>query len=156
MNRFLQIIALLPVLLNPVAKAELPTVFEATVNKPMSEVYAAMQASFDESGFYVFYELDIGGNLSNFSEKWGDQYNQSGLSAIRSIVFCNGWYANQASNMDPTMLGLCPLHMTLIEKDGKTTALFNRPTVIAKGSPAYDLFVEIEQEVINIIKIGMQ
>lgn len=156
MNRFLKYLTLLLVLLHPAARAESPTVFEVTTNRPMAQVYAAMQDSFDESGFYVFYELDIGSNLSNFSEKWGEEYNQSGLSAIRSIVFCNGWYANQVSNKDPKMLGLCPLHMTLFEKDGKTTALFNRPTVIARDSPAYDLFVEIEQKVISIIKKGMQ
>ncbi len=45
------------------------------------------------------------------------QYNRSKLSAIRSMVFCNGWYANQVSNKDPHMLALCPLHMTLIEKE---------------------------------------
>ena len=115
-----------------------------------------MLASIDDSPFYLFYELNIGKNLANFSGKWGDEYNQSGLSAIRSIVFCNGWYANQVSNKDPKMLGLCPLHMTLIEKDGKTTALFNRPAVIAEGSPAYEIIVEIEQAAIKMIRNGMQ
>lgn len=136
--------------------AETSTVFEITVNKPISEVYGNVQASFEDSRFFIVDELNIGKNLSNFSEKWGDDYNQSGLSAIRSIVFCNGWYANQVSNKDPEMLGLCPLHLTLIEKDGKTTALFNRPTIIARNSPAHDLFAEIEQEVIELIKKGMQ
>ncbi len=54
------------------------------------------------------------------------------------------------------MLGLCPLHLTLFEKDGKTTALFNRPTVIAGNSPAYKLLAEVERDVIAAIKKGMQ
>jgi len=136
--------------------AESSTVFENTVNKPISEVYGNVQASFKDSRFFIVDELNIGKNLSNFPEKWGDDYNQNGLSAIRSIVFCNGWYANQGSNKDPKMLGLCPLHLTLIEKDGKTTALFNRPTVIARDSPAQDLFAMIEREIIELIKKGMQ
>ncbi len=140
----------------PQTWAETSPVFEITVNKPMSIVYGHMQASFEDSRFFIVDELNIGKNLSNFSEKWGDDYNQNGLTAIRSIVFCNGWYANQVSNKDPKMLGLCPLHLTLIEKDGKTTALFNRPTVIAKHSPAYDFLAIIEQEVIELIKKGMQ
>ena len=143
-------------LVRPAVWAETSTVFEVTVNKPMSHVYPNMLSSIDESQFYLFLELNIGKNLSNFSEKWGDDYNQSGLSAIRSIVFCNGWYANQVSNKDPKMLGLCPLHITLIEKDGKTTALFNRPTVTSKSSPAHEIVVNIEQEVIKMIKNGMQ
>ncbi len=136
--------------------AETSTVFEITANKPISEVYGQMQASFEDSRFFIVDELNIGKNLSNFSEKWGDDYNQNGLTAIRSIIFCNGWYANLVSNKDPKMLGLCPLHLTLFEKDGKTTALFNRPTVIAKHSPAYDVLAKIEQEVIELIKKGMQ
>lgn len=148
--------SLLMLLLAPSAWADTTTVFENTVNKPISEVYANMQASFEDSRFFIVNELNIGKNLSNFSEKWGDDYNQSGLSAIRSIVFCNGWYANQVSNLDPKMLGLCPLHITVIEKQGKTTALFNRPTVIARQSPAHDLLADIETEVIELIKKGMK
>jgi uncharacterized protein (DUF302 family) len=156
MNKILRFLLLVLLSLSSQVWAETPTVFEVTVNKPISEVYASVQASFKESRFFIVDELNIGKNLSNFSEKWGDEYNQSRLSAIRSIVFCNGWYANQVSNKDPKMLGLCPLHMTLIERDGKTTALFNRPTVIAKGSAAHDLLAEIEQEVIGLIEKGMR
>lgn len=147
---------LLMLLLMPSAWAETSTVFELTVTKPVSQVYTNMQASFEDSRFFIVEELNIGKNLSNFSKKWGDDYNRSGLSGIRSIVFCNGWYANQVSNLDPKMLGLCPLHITLIEKEGKTTALFNRPTVIARQSPAHDFLAKIEQEVIELIKKGMQ
>jgi uncharacterized protein (DUF302 family) len=156
MNKLLCVSYLALLLVHSAVWAENSTVFEVTVNKPMLQVYPNMLSSIDESRFYLFLELNIGKNLSNFSEKWGDDYNQSGLSAIRSIVFCNGWYANQVSNKDPKMLGLCPLHITLIEKDGKTTALFNRPTVTSKSSPAHEIVVKIEQEVIKMIKNGMQ
>ena len=156
MNKLLCFSFMVLLLVHSAVRAETSTVFEVTVNKPMSQVYPNMLSSIDESQFYLFLELNIGKNLSNFSDKWGDDYNQNGLSAIRSIVFCNGWYANQVSNKDPKMLGLCPLHITLIEKDGKTTALFNRPTVTSKSSPAHEIVVKIEQEVIKMIKNGMQ
>jgi len=112
--------------------------------------------SLEDARFYVVFEPNIGKNLSKFAERWGDQYNRSKLSAIRSMVFCNGWYANQVSNKDPSMLALCPLHMTLIEKDGSTTALFARPTVIAADSPARDILADLESEVITAIKKGMK
>ena len=143
-------------LLHTVVRAESPTVFEFTVDKPMSEVYPEMLSGIEDSKLYLFLELDIGKNLSYFAESWGNDYNQNDLTAIRSIVFCNGWYANQVSNKDPNMLGLCPLHITLIEKDGKTTALFNRPTVISRGSAAHEVVAVIEQEVIKVIKNAMQ
>jgi hypothetical protein len=54
------------------------------------------------------------------------------------------------------MLGFCPLHITLIEHAGKTTVLFNRPSVIAHNSPAKDLLLEIETEVIAAIEKGIE
>ena len=130
-------------------------IYELSVDRPMTEVYDKVYKSLEDSRFYVVFEPNIGKNLSGFAERWGDQYNRSKLTAIRSIVFCNGWYANQVSNKDRRMLALCPLHMTLIEKDGRTTALFARPTVIAADSPARDILAELEFEVIAAIKKGM-
>lgn len=124
-------------------------------DKPITEVYDKVYKSLEDARFYVVFEPNIGKNLSGFAERWGDQYNRSKLSAIRSMVFCNGWYANQVSNKDPSMLALCPLHMTLIEKDGNTTALFARPTVIAADSPARGILSDLESEVISAIKKGM-
>ena len=108
------------------------SVFVLSVDKPINEVYPSVYKSLEESRLYVVLEPDIGSNLAGFSERWGDDYNRNKLSAIRGMVFCNGWYANQVSNLDPQMLAFCPMHITLIEKEGTTTALFARPTVIAR------------------------
>ncbi len=72
------------------------------------------------------------------------------------MVFCNAWYANKVSNLDPDMLGFCPLHLTFIESDGKTIVLFNRPGLMAQNSPAKELLVKIESEVIEAIQKGMR
>ncbi len=130
-------------------------VFVHSVKKPMVEIYDKVYKSLEDARLYVVLEPDISRNLSGFAERWGDQYNRNKLTSIRRLVFCNGWYANQVSNKDPHMLALCPLHMTLIEKDGVTTALFARPTVIAADSPAKDILQELEYEVITAIKKGM-
>ncbi len=122
------------------------------VEKPVSAVYDKLYKSLEDARFYVVFEPNIGKNLAHFAEKWGNDYNQNKLSVIRSMVFCNGWYANKVSNLDPNMLGFCPLHLTLVERDGKTTVLFNRPSVIAKNSPAKELFEQIEDEVIAAIQ----
>ena len=156
MNRLLRF-SLLTVLLfiNTTVWAGSSSVFTLTVDKPISRVYANMKASIEKSRFYLFYEMNIGKNLAHFSKNWGANYNRNNLTAIRSIIFCNGSYANQVSNKDPKMLALCPLHMTLIEKNGKTSVFFTRPTVISKGSPAHYLFVKLEKDVIKLIRRGM-
>ncbi len=151
---FLLIWAMLVIV--PAHAAEvLDGVYIQHVKKPVSEVYDKVYASLEDARFFVVFEPNIGKNLSRFSEKWGSDYNQNNLTAFRSMVFCNGWYANQVSNLDPNMLGFCPLHLSLIERDGETTVLFNRPSVIAKNSPAKELFIEIEADVIEAIKKGL-
>jgi len=158
MNLLVRWVALLVLLLPAlsVSAAETnPGVYRQQVDKPVSAVYDKLYSSLEEAHFFVVFEPDLGKNLARFSGKWGDAYNRNKLSEIRSMVFCNGWYANRVSNLDPDMLGFCPLHLTLIERDGKTTVLFNRPSVIAGDSPARELFEEIESKVINAIRLAL-
>lgn len=131
-------------------------VYILQVDKPLTDVYDKVYKSLEEARFFVVFEPNIGANLASFAEKWGDDYNQNNIAEIRSMVFCNGWYANKVSNLDPDMLGFCPLHISLIERKGKTTVLFNRPGVIAQNSPAKELLLKIESEVIAAIQQGVQ
>ncbi len=43
----------------------------------------------------------------------------------------------------------------MIEREGKTTVLFNRPGVIAQNSPAREVLLKIEAEVIEAIQQGL-
>ncbi len=97
-TRLLTVVILLLVV-GPLLAAE-STVFELVVDKPIAEVYPAVYKSLEQARFFVVFEPDIGANLSGFAKRWGDDYNRNGLSAIRSMVFCNGWYTNQVSNKD--------------------------------------------------------
>jgi len=132
------------------------TVYMQQVDKPLSSVYDKLYKSLEDARFFVVFEPNIGKNLARFSDKWGDDYNRNNISAIQSMVFCNGWYANKVSNLDPDMLGFCPLHLTLYERDGKTTVLFNRPGTMVQNTPAKDLLIKIENEVIEAIQQGLQ
>jgi hypothetical protein len=139
-----------------VANAQSGTVFKMTVDKPMNDVYDNVYTSLEEARFFVVFEPNIGKNIAGFAERWGDEYNQNALAELSSMVFCNAWYANQVSNKEPDMLGLCPLHISLFERDGNTTVLFNRPTIFAADSQAHTIIQEIESKVIAAIKKGME
>ena len=134
-------------------------IFKTSVARPMDAAYAAVYAALEEERFYVVFEPDIGANLSRMAKRWGEDYNRNELTGIRSMVFCNAWYANKVSNLDPDMLGFCPLHITLVERvqDGhaQTTVLFNRPTAMTAGSAAHELLGRIEAEVIAAIEKGL-
>jgi hypothetical protein len=121
------------------------------VEQPVKALYQPIYKELEEANFYVVFEPNIGKNISKFGKRWGDEYNRSGLTEIRSMVFCNGWYANQVANAEPEMLALCPLHITMTEKDGRSKILFVRPSVVAKGTNAETIALEIEKKVINAI-----
>lgn len=131
-------------------------IYKQTVDLPMDKVYPSVYKTLEDARFYVVFEPFISKSISRFADKWGDDYNQNKLSSIRSMVFCNGWYANKVSNADPDMLALCPLRLSLYEKAEKTTIVFARPSIIAEQSPAKGLLLEIENAVIQAIKLGVK
>ncbi len=133
-------------------QAESPFIYTVSVNQPLNIVYKKVYESLEESRYYVIFEANMGKNLARNAERWGEDYNRNKLEDIRSMVFCNPWYANQVSNLDPEMLAFCPLSMTMIHKEGATTILFPRITTMAKSSPAEDLLWEVESEIITIIE----
>ncbi len=126
------------------------------IDKDLETSYKVVYKNLEDNRFFVVFEPDIQGNISGFAERWGEDYNRNKLEGIRAMVFCNGWYANAVSNADPDMLALCPLHITLIQKDGATRVLFVRPTAVAKGSKAMSVAKEIEQDVAKAIDAAVK
>lgn len=138
------------------ALADSTMIYEKDVNGDMNTVYQQVFTGLENNGYYVLYEPNIGRNLANFKQRWGKDYNKNKLESIRSMIFCNAWYANKISNADPQMLALCPLHISLIYKDGVTRILFIRPSLVATGSPAEKIALELEQDVIRTIESSIQ
>ncbi|MDD5388713.1 MAG: DUF302 domain-containing protein [Gallionellaceae bacterium] len=132
-----------------------PAVYEKSARLPLAQAVKLVSQKLDDAGYAVVDELAISENLKRMAKKWGEDYNRNQLEGITSLVFCSGWYVNQVSNLDPALLGLCPLHVTLTHKAGVTTVLFNRPTAIAAGSPAEKVLREVEGEVTQAIEAAL-
>jgi hypothetical protein len=137
------------------ALADLPGVLHWEVERDLETVYKEVYNSLEEDRFFVVFEPNIGKNLAGFSERWGEDYNRNQLQDIRSMVFCNAWYANQVSNLEPQLLALCPLHISLYQKDALTHIVFTRPTHAGAGSNALDLLQELEADVSAAIRQGI-
>jgi uncharacterized protein (DUF302 family) len=120
--------------------------------KPLSVLYKSIFRALEHNGYFVLIEPNIGKNLEHFAQRWGTDYNKNKLEEIRSMVFCNAWYANKVANADPYMLALCPLHITLFQKGNMTTIVFVRPGKVASQSPAREVAEELEKDVIRIIE----
>jgi hypothetical protein len=143
-------------LLSVVARAELPGVLHWELKQNLEIVYNSVYKALEENRFFVIFEPNIGRNLAGFSERWGEDYNRNKLTGIRSMVFCNPWYVNQVSNFDPEMLALCPLHISLYEKDGSTHVVFVRLSHVGEGSAAKPVLAEVEAAVSAAVEAGLK
>ena len=124
-----------------------PNVLVWELDDKLDNSYDIIYSTLEENNFFVVFEADIQKNISRFAERWGENYNRNRLEGIRAMVFCNGWYANAVSNAEPDLLSLCPLHITLIQQQGKTRILFSRPSAIASSSNALSVAKELEADV---------
>ncbi|PCI22165.1 MAG: hypothetical protein COB62_01880 [Piscirickettsiaceae bacterium] len=153
-NHFLTIFLLFFISLSSIASSK--GVYEKVSDAPIDETFDSVYQELEQRNFYVIFEANIGKNISRFKEKWGEDYNKNKLGGIRSMVFCNGWYANRVGNADPSMLALCPLRLTVIERSGKAHILFVKPSYVGQGSPALPLLQEIENTVIEAINAAIE
>lgn len=127
-------------------------IYSISVERSGEEVYQSVYKSLEESRFYVIFEANIGKNLARNAERWGDEYNKNKFEMVKSMVVCNPYYTNQVMNLDPNMMSLCPLNITVLFKAGKSTVLFKKLTALAKDSPAEDILWEIENTIITAIE----
>jgi hypothetical protein len=115
------------VLLTGFARAELPGVLAWEAHQDLDVVYKEVYNSLEENRFFVVF-----------------------------VVFCNAWYANQVSNLEPDLLALCPLHVSLYARDGVTRVVFIRPTHAGLGGNAATLLKELEADVSAAIQQGLK
>ena len=155
-KQVLWIVTVLSFVLSASVLAESPMIYEKRVKGELEKTYKQVFNALENNGYYVVFEPNIGKNLAHFKKRWGKDYNKNKLEAIRSMVFCNAWYANQVSNADPQLLALCPLHISLVHKEGVTRILFIRPSLVATGSGAEKVALELEQDVIRTIEGGLR
>ena len=154
MSRYRVLIFLLSALLSSPSWAN-DALYVQTVKKPFQETYTALYEALEANKFFVIFEPQIGKNMARFQERWGEDYNRNKLENIRSLVFCNVWYTNQLSNLDPHQLSVCPLSISLYHKKGESTVVFRKPTTTAADSPALPLLKELEADIIKAIKVGL-
>ena len=138
------------------AGEETDYIFSVSVDKPGKEVYDAVYKSLEESRIYVIFEANIGKNLARNAKRWGDEYNKNNFEMVKSMVVCNPFFANQVMNLDPEMMALCPITITVLSKKGNSTVSFEKLTPIAKGSAAEDVLWEVENTIITAIENAIQ
>lgn len=138
------------------AQASTDAVFEQSAKMPLEQAVKQVKHSLKAHHFKVVAEIPISKKLAKHAKAWGKEYNQNHLQGIYGIVFCNGKIANAVSDKDPAMMGACPLHLTIVEKNGLATVLFDRPTVIGTHSAAEPVLQKMERKVEGAIVAAMK
>lgn len=136
-------------------QAELPGVRHWSLEQDMEITYKNIYKSLERNDMFVIFEPNIGKNLTGFAGRWGDNYNRNRLQDIRSMVFCSAWYVNEVSNIDPEMLALCPMHITLYRQDNITHIVYIRPTHVGRRSAAASLLEGLEAKVSAAVESGI-
>ncbi len=132
--------------------AEVPVVYEFRVQRPFDEAYQALYQALEEARFYVIFEANIGHNLARNAERWGQDYNRNRFEHMKSLVICNHWYANQALNLDPRFMSMCPLTVGVVHREGVTTVYFKSLTNLPGSEAAADLLWEVENTIVSAIE----
>ncbi len=153
LRKFILVVTLL--ISSAVNAAEPLAIFSAEKKADFEATYKSVYEALEANKFFVVFEPDIGASVGRFGKNW-DNYNQNKLERIKSMVFCNGWYANKMSNVDPKFLALCPLRLTMIYKKGVTSVYFARPDFVLRGTKAEAVAKEITEGVIEAIQQGMK
>jgi uncharacterized protein (DUF302 family) len=144
-------IVVLLMLASTMATAEPAGVLKKTSDAPLGAVYQRLYQALENEKFWVVFEADMGKRMAKLADKWGEDYNRNALESVKSMVFCNMYWTNRIANADPDLLALCPLHLSLYAKDGKTHIVMPRLSALAEGSPGADKAAELEAELTAIV-----
>ncbi len=129
-----------------------PAILEYSARLPAETAYQRVYEALEDKGYFVIFEPDMGRTLAGMAEKLGDDYNRNKLSTMRSLVFCNPRATQRIANADPALLALCPLHVSLVHRDGVSTVYFARPSAIAAGSPGEAITRQLEHELDALLR----
>lgn len=127
-------------------------IYEKSAPLAADAAYQRLYDGLEARGYFVIFEPNMGKSLAGMKDKFGADYNRNGLEVMRSLVFCNPTKTNRMSNLDPALLALCPLHITLTHKGGVSTAHFGRVSTLAAGSAGEADIKAIEAEIIAIVE----
>ena len=131
-------------------------VFIQSVKRPIGPTFHSVVGALNHSGFKVVKRINIGRKLAGAAKHFHwKNYNESHLTGIRTVIFCNAKFANAIANADPAMLAVCPLHLTLIHQGDLTEVEFVKPAEVARGTKAEAVARRLQDKVIAAVRRGL-
>lgn len=75
------------------------------------------------------------------------------MQGVKTLLICNGYVGNQVSNLDPKMMALCPIRLTIIEENKKLTVTFLRHDTIETSKEIKSLLTKLDTILKNTIDL---
>ena len=132
-------------------------IYTKTITKPFSVYFPELKKSIEKNHMGIIYEFDLVERFKKkgFDKKFGDAFNKNGLDKIVTLLICNGYVGNQVSNIDPNMMALCPIKITVIKKGAQTTITFLKYQNVTQNKEIKELLSTLHKIVINTIDLTL-
>jgi len=128
-------------------------VYTKTYDVSMQTLYPKLLNAMNKAHLVVVSEIDILGKFkaAGLPKAFGKNFNTNNLTGIKAVIACNGWFGNEVANSDPEMMAYCPVRVTVVERDGKTTISYVKASSAPKDSQAYPILKKLTHKVVTII-----
>ncbi len=129
--------------------------YTKVIYEPLESYYPKLKKAIDENHMNILYEMDLIKQFKDegYSEKFGKDFNKNNLQGVKTLLICNGYVGNQVSNLDPKMMALCPIRLTIIEENKKLTVTFLRHDTIETSKEIKSLLTKLDTILKNTIDL---
>lgn len=129
--------------------------YSKVVHESFDSYYPKLKAAIKKNHMNIIYELDLIKQFKDkgYSEKFGSEFNKNKLDGVKTLLICNGYVGNQISNLNPAMMALCPIRLTIIQDSRKLTVTFLRHDSINAPQEVKSLLTTLDTILINTIEL---
>ncbi|MDD5157970.1 DUF302 domain-containing protein [Sulfurimonas sp.] len=133
------------------------SIYKKIINEPYDDYFPKLKKAIEANHMNIVSEIDL---MSRFKEagyqkKFGADFNKNKLEKVTSLVICNGYVANQISNIDIEMMAFCPVRISVIQRGGKTIVLFIKASGIATNKKAASLLKSLDDVIVHTIDLSV-
>jgi len=132
-------------------------IYTKEVNEPFSTYFPKLKAAIQKNHMNIIYEIDLIEKFkkSGYDKKFGADFNRNKLDKVVTLLLCNGYVGNQVSNIDPRMMALCPIRITVIKKGDKTEVVFLKSADTTDNRQVKELLATLDTILIHTIDLGL-
>ena len=130
-------------------------IYTKEIDLPIEKYYPKLQEAIKTNHMNILYELNLLEKFkkAGYAKRFGKDFNKNHLKAVKTVLICNGYVGNLISNIDPDMMTLCPLRLTLISRAWGTKVVFLKSSHLAASKKVKQLLSTLDDILIHTINL---